>query len=411
MFALAFLPVFSRTLKPVGSGLLPPASPFGNDFLRREWPLLLQSCSFPHDRAKISALVDVVGDADSFICLAEAHGVLGHFTAVLAGLSGFQIPSSFLDSLRVHQRAHLLSNLSMTAELFRILELLRQSQIECVVVKGPVLSLRAYGEPAVRQYADLDLLLRQRDIPRAAEILVATGYDSRISTAAIRSGKIPGEYRFRGQGTKIILEVHTERTLRYFPSPLPIEKYFHSKASMSLDGRPVPALSAEHEFILISVHGATHFWERLMWICDVAAMVHNHPELDWNLIRQSAAEVGAERMVRVALRLSERLLGVPVPADLKNDVARDPECLQLVDKIEKWLPYAGNAAPSIAQRAWFRFRMPGRILSGATYLTRLSFSTTEDDWDASAETSTSCLVGMLRRPFRLAQKYRRNPDS
>ena len=390
---------------------MPPASPFGNDFLHREWPLLLDSCSLPLNPAKISAMVDAVRDADSFIFLAQAQGVLGHFAAALAGLPGLQIPPAFQDSLRVHQRAYLLANLAMTAELFRVLELFRQSEIECVVVKGPVLSLRAYGEPALRQYADLDLLLRQKDIPRAAEILVAAGCDSRISAEAIRSGKIPGEYRFRAQGAKIILELHTERTLRYFPLPLPIEKYFQSKISMSLDGRPVPALSAEHEFILISVHGATHLWERLMWISDVAAMVHNHPELDWNYIRQSAAEVGAERMVRVALLLSERLLGVRVPAGMKSDVACDPECSKLVDKIQKWLPYAGSAAPSVAQRAWFRFRMRGNVLSAAAYLARLSFSTTEDDWATDAESPISALTEILRRPFRLARKYRRDPDS
>lgn len=390
---------------------MPPASPFGNDFLHREWPLLLESCSLARDPAKISAMLDTVRDADSFICLAEAHGVLGHFAAALASVPGSRIPSSFLDSLRVHQRAHLLSNLAMTAELFRILELFRRSEIECVVVKGPVLALRAYGEPALRQYADLDLLLRQNDIPRASEILVAAGYDSRISAEAIRSSKIPGEYRFRGQGAKIILELHTERTSRYFPLPLPIEKYFQSKISMSLDGRSVPALSAEHEFILISVHGATHFWERLMWISDVAAMVRNHPELDWNHIRQSAAEVGAERMLRVALLLSERLLCVCVSAEMKNDVARDRECSNLVDEIKKWLPYAGSAAPSIAQRAWFRFRMRGNALSGAAYLARLSFSTTEDDWATDADALASPLVGMLRRPFRLARKYRHDSDS
>ena len=148
-----------------------------------------------------------------------------------------------------------------------------------------------------------------------------------------------------------------------------------------------------------------------MWISDVAAMVHNHPELDWNYIRQSAAEVGAERMVRVALLLSERLLGVRVPAGMKSDVARDPECSKLVDKIQKWLPYAGSAAPSVAQRAWFRFRMRGNVLSAAAYLARLSFSTTEDDWATDAESPISALTEILRRPFRLARKYRRDPDS
>jgi Uncharacterised nucleotidyltransferase len=388
---------------------LPPASPFGNDLLRREWPLLLDSCSLPRDPAKISALVAVIRDADSFICLAQAHGVLGHFTTGLAGIPGFQIPSPFLDSLRVHQRAHLLSNLAMTAELFRVLELFRQSEVECVVVKGPVLSLRAYGEPAVRQYADLDLLLRQKDIPRAAEILVDTGYDSRISDEVIRSGKIPGEYRFRGQDSKIILELHTECTLRYFPLPLPIEKYFQSKTSVSLDGRPVPALSAENEFTLISVHGATHFWERLMWISDVAAMVHNHPELDWNYIRQSAAEVGAERMVRVALLLAERSLGVAIPKEMRNEVQRDSACLRLVWQIETWLPYAGFAAPSIIPRAFFRFAIRGNAIAGLGYLARLSLSTTEEDWSPQNATPRLRWAEILRRPFRLAKKYRRGP--
>jgi hypothetical protein len=388
---------------------LPPASPFGNDLLRREWPLLLDSCSLPRDPAKISALVAAIRDADSFICLAQAHGVLGHFTAGLTGIPGFQIPSPFLDSLRVHQRAHLLSNLAMTAELFRVLELFRQSEIECVVVKGPVLSLRAYGQPAVRQYADLDLLLRQKDIPRAAEILVDTGYDSRISAEAIRSRKIPGEYRFRAQDTEIILELHTERTLRYFPLPLPIEKYFQSKTSLSLDGRPVPALSAEHEFVLISVHGATHFWERLMWICDVAAMVHNHPQLDWNMIRRSAAEVGAERMVRVALRLAERSLGVAIPKEMRNEVQRDSACLRLVRQIETWLPYAGFAAPSILPRAFFRFAIRGNAIAGLGYLARLSFSTTEEDWSPESTAPRLRWAEILRRPLRLAKKYRRGP--
>ena len=40
-----------------------------------------------------------------------------------------------------------------------------------------------------------------------------------------------------------------------------------------MDGRDVPALSLEDELVLICVHGAKHFWERLMWTADIAAMV------------------------------------------------------------------------------------------------------------------------------------------
>jgi hypothetical protein len=364
----------------------------------------------PRDLAKISALASASGDAESLVELAESHGVLGHLSAAFAGADGSQLQPLLRDLLRVRQRAHLISSLAMAAELLRLVELLRGSSIEHVVVKGPALSLRAYGVPAARQYGDLDLLLRHADIPRAAEILIAAGYHSRISAAAIRAGKIPGEYRFRHRSGKIIVELHTDRTLRYFPIPLPIDAYFRRKTSLILDGQSVSVLSAEDEFILISIHGAIHFWERLMWLADIAAMVHNHPELDWHHIQQAASEVGAERMIRVALRLAERLLRVPVPAKMKREVAMDSGCSRLADQIETWLPFAGTAPPPLLKRALFRFRMPGRYLVGAAYLWRLSFSTTEDDWSDHDQAPRSRLFEILGRPFRLAKKYR-NPDA
>jgi Uncharacterised nucleotidyltransferase len=389
---------------------LPPSSPFGTDFLRRDWPLLLASCSIPRDPATIKSLAREIRDPESLVCLAEAHGLVGHVAAALAELSDEPSCSLLLDSLRPQHRSDLLSNLALTAELFRILELLRQSSVETVVVKGPALSLRAYGDPSARQYADIDLLVRHADIPRAAEIFIAAGYESRVSFEAIRAGKIPGEYRFRRDGAKIIIELHTERTLRYFPLSLPVEEYFRQNIMLALDGNPIPALSPEHEFVLISIHGATHFWERLMWIADIAALVHNHASLDWNRVRRCASDVGAERMLRLALLLAKRLLGVPVPSALRADVQRDTTCTRLAGAIETWLPFAGYAPPSLTERAEFRFRMHGSFFNGLTYLARLSFSPTEDDWADEGQLRQSRVAEVLRRSLRLARKYRRTPE-
>ncbi len=40
----------------------------------------------------------------------------------------------------------------------------------------------------------------------------------------------------------LIVELHTERTMRYFPRPLPIEKFFERRSFVELDGREIPAL-------------------------------------------------------------------------------------------------------------------------------------------------------------------------
>jgi len=144
-----------------------------------------------------------------------------------------------------------------------------------------------------------------------------------------------------------------------------------------------------------------------MWISDVAALVHRNPNLDWGRVRQTAAGVGAGRMVRVALLLAERLLRVRIPAQFRKEVADDSACLPIARKIESWLPYAGHESPQLAQRALFRLRMRGRWLSGARYLTRLSLSTTEEDWSQKPHSAATTLGEVVRRPFRLARKYRR----
>ena len=72
---------------------------------------------------------------------------------------------------------------------------------------------------------------------------------------------------------------------------------------MRFDGREVPALSVQDELILISIHAAKHFWTRLMWVADVAALV-SRQNVDWDRAIAAAREVNAERMLRISLIVS-----------------------------------------------------------------------------------------------------------
>src|SRR5262249_5303461 len=113
-------------------------------------------------------------------------------------------------------------------------------------------------------------------------------------------------------------------------------------------------------------------------------------------------------MVRVALLLAERTLQAPIPAELRAEIKSDPVSLRIVRKIESWLPYAGQEPPALLQRALFRLRTRGRLISGAGYLTRLSLTVTEVLWLAYAASPSVSPRDALRRSFRLARKYRRN---
>jgi hypothetical protein len=387
-----------------------PSHPTGVASITNEWSALLECVSPSHDRQRLAGLLRSA-DWARLLVLAEAHGVAGHLTACLRSLDEDLVPPEIRQTLVDHRRAQIFFTLRLTAELFRILDRFAPEGIGALVVKGPVLAVQAYGDSAVRSYGDLDLLVRQRDIRRATELLSAAGFSPAVPLSAIDAGRIPGQYLFSKPDSKLIVELHNDLTLRYFPRRLPIEEFFARQIRVRLDAREAPALSVEDELVLICIHGAKHFWERLMWIADVAALVSRQTGIDWQRVADSAKAVEAERMLHTGLRLASDLLKARLPDKVLATAQADAVSARLVERTLKWLPAAGSAPPGLLERATYRLGMRGGLISGPAYLLRLSLSPTEEDWKNGAEEKRHRFLDALRRPFRLARKYGRDGKS
>jgi len=351
--------------------LIVPPRPCDIPLFRNEWSVLLECAAPAHDRERIA---DLLRSADwaRLLILSEAHGVSGHLAAGLRDLEKNLVPSEIRQSLVDRQRAQIFLSMRLTAELFRILDLFTTEGIDALVIKGPALAARAYAESATRSYGDLDLLVRQRDIRRATELMCAAGFAPAVPLTAIDAGKIPGQYLFSKPDSQLIVELHNDRTLRYFPRRLPLEEFFARQIRVELDGREVPALSVEDELVLICVHGAKHFWERLMWIADVAGLVTRQTDIDWERVANLSKTVGAERMLHTGLLLSAGLLKAQIPENVHAIVREDVSAARLANQVCQWLPAASYASPSLFQRAFFRLRMRGDWLTAPAYFLRLS---------------------------------------
>jgi Uncharacterised nucleotidyltransferase len=369
-----------------------------------QWAVLLE-CGRPHPDAKrLRDLLLQPLDWSALLVLAQDHGILGRIAIQLKDFNESAVPSEVRQKLRDWPRLHTLFTMHLTAEMFRLLDSFAAAGVEALVIKGPVLSARCYGDPGLRQYGDLDLIVRDADILRSTELMINLGYEPRVPLTAIRAKKIPGEYVFRLSSTKLLVEFHTELTFRYHPRQLPLGNLFKRQVRVNIDSHEVPALSPEDELVLICIHGAKHFWEQLSYIADVAAFVSNQA-LDWERVQSAAEEVGGERMLYVGLQLAADVLGAPLPENVATLVRSDRAAGLLVGQILRWLPAAGSAPPGIFARAMFRMRMRGGIFSGPAYLFRLSFSPTEEDWVEGAENKRHWFLDALGRPFRLARKY------
>src|SRR5258708_2908093 len=387
-----------------------PSHPSGVASCKNEWSALLECASPAHDPQRLRGLL-WGADWARLLVLAEAHGVAGHLAACLRSLDENLVPPEIRQTLVDRRRAQNFFTLRLTAELFRILDRFSSEGIGALVVKGPALAVQAYGDPAMRAYGDLDLLVRQRDIRRATELLSAAAFRPQARRGATEAGEFRGKYLFSKPDSKLIVELHTDLPLRYFPRRLPIEEFFARQIRVRLDAREAPALSVEDELVLICIHGAKHFWERLMWIADVAALVSRQTGIDWQRVADSAQAVEAERMLNTGLRLASDLLKARLPDKVLAMLQADAVSARLVERTLKSLPAAGSAPPGLLERAAYRLGMRGGLISGPAYLLRLSLSPTEEDWKNGAEEKRHRFLDALRRPFRLARKYGRDGKS
>src|SRR5262249_47046967 len=250
--------------------------------------------------------------------LAEAHGVLHLLALGVREAAGVELPEDFRQQLLDSQREQLVSGLALIAEMIRVLDRFRGAGIQALVLKGPALSLQAYGDAMARRYGDIDLLVRHQDVFSATGVMVEAGFDAHVPAEIVASGKIPGEYFFSRPGTKVVIEVHTERTLRYFPHRLGVEEMFIRSAKLDFDGHEVPTLSLEDAMVSMCTHGAKHFWERLMWIADVAAMTARQQGLDWDSTERIARGLGAQRILHTGLLLAVDLLDAKLPSNVEE---------------------------------------------------------------------------------------------
>jgi hypothetical protein len=373
----------------------------------REWTLLRKCVSSRRGTEQLLKAFSSI-DWPRLLLLAEEHGVLGQLAAALNHGIAPNVPAGIKQTLFERQRAQNFLTLRLTSQLFRLLKLFAAKGISTLVIKGPVLAAQAYGDPSLRGYGDLDMLVRQRDIRRATELMIASGYEPAVPLSAIDAGKAPGQYLFSKQDSKLLVEMHNDRTLRYFPRPLPIEDFFARQICVRLDAHEVPAPCLEDELVLICVHGAKHFWERLSWIADVAGLVSRQTSIDWERAASSAKAVQAEHLLHTGLRLAMDVLDAELPKAMASSVLNDDVAAKLAARALRWLPAAGYAPPGLLQRAAFRLRMRGNFLAAPAYLLRLSFSPTEEDWRADGKITNNSFLDALRRPFRLARKYARH---
>ncbi|HEV2489108.1 MAG TPA: nucleotidyltransferase family protein [Candidatus Acidoferrales bacterium] len=346
--------------------------------------------------------------------LADEHGLVPLLHEHLLGVGAKKAPAEFFSQLQSLSRETALRGLFLSAELFRVLASLRQSGIPAIPYKGPVLAARAFGNPALRQFNDLDIVIPQRFMPVVFEQMSALGYISKLPRDRFPSGVsriIPGEYVFLHSANRAMVEIHTERTLRHFPTALDLDAMISRATTVEMGGREVPAFSREDELLMLAVHGAKDFWARLIWVADIAELVKQPPEIAWKELFDRANEMKLGRMLRLGLLLARDLLGLPLSTEADREVRKYAQAAKFARRIRAQVLSGALPPNGILQRSAYRIGMVEGIWSGLRYWLRLSTAPAEEDWSMLDVPQPLERSYAILRPLRLWKKYGRRRTS
>lgn len=152
--------------------------------------------------------------------------------------------------------------------------LLQQSGIPFVCLKGPILSLKIYGDPTYRYIGDFDFLLAFREVDRAANLLLSHGFQIPLNHPSVR--QLPHIQKHRNQillhhpESGVLVELHW-RLLQIPPvkEELVDRLVQDNLKEVIFSGQTFVTLSDELDLLFLIIHGGQHNWFRLKWLEDV----------------------------------------------------------------------------------------------------------------------------------------------
>jgi Uncharacterised nucleotidyltransferase len=289
--------------------------------------------------------------------LAQQHRVIPLLYRNLHATCPEAVPETVLEQLQRYFHGISIRNLFLVRELLALLSMLEAHGIPAIPYKGPVLTASVYGNPALRQFKDLDILVREQDAARARDLLLSQGYRLQHPTSAAYEVLFRGfrqTYDLVREDDQVLLELHWNIISWPVFFAANSTSFWEHLESVSLVGRPVRTLAPEDVLALLCVHGAKHHWERLAMICDIAELVHTYPGLDWGRALEQTGRLGGARMLYLGLFLAQDLLGATVPVEMLRQIDTDPMVRLLAAQVRGWL-FAGpdSLLKTLQQHAFY----------------------------------------------------------
>lgn len=289
------------------------------------------------EKAVVEALQAGI-DWDAFLALVDRHRVPALAYSVLRKFADQSLPESVRAALKARSDSSRMQALRHSAELLELCRAFEDPAIPVIPFKGSVLSERLYGDGALRQSKDLDVLVRPEDLDRAEGILLGLGWQRKFPARELSPRQrrfvlsVSPELEFFRPGRETQADLHWAL---HFGSPQLLSEIWEHAVTVKWMGSHYLEPTAEDVLSLLCTHGAMHAWFRLKWLGDVATFLASDLIQDWATLVAKAQSCGLMRIFEQSLRLVQALYGLPVAEALWDAFQDEPGSRRVLN--EAWI--------------------------------------------------------------------------
>jgi hypothetical protein len=332
-----------------------------------ESQLIIMSCQTVISAREIEELSVILKspiDWTYAIGVLRRNAVLPLFSWNMLNHFAEELPNNVKQFFEQNLKEHIRSNIFLTGKLLEITQFFNANNIEALPFKGPMLAIQAYGNPALRKYGDLDVLVQPRHFRQAVQLLKDNGYSPVTSVSWLKKTNWyvsrKKDIYFVNKNRSVNLELHWKLSGSHFGLPKEMNRLWDRLEFVHLAGTAVSALPFNDLLIYLCLHGSRHSWERLSWVCDVNELIRSKQDVDWDGFFTAAKRVGCENVVALGLRLIHEFFGFNAPGLVWDQIKSDPMYDAMVAEIRDRL-FSHDAKPvKIGERYLYHLKLKER---------------------------------------------------
>jgi hypothetical protein len=233
-----------------------------------------------------------------------------------------QLPAEVVDFLCAVEELNLERNQAIFAELGTVTALLNEVGIEPVMLKGAAYyTTGVYANPGTRFLRDVDLLISERQLPAAIEVLKQNGFDWDRHD---RLGLFRHHHPPLRRSGSVTFELHHSLGMGICKSLLPASEVIDQSVPLEFAGTRVRVPSPEHLMVHLIMHSqiqhpySERIWPPLRAMHDLVLLRRRFDgEIDWSGIERRFRSAGQSGVLAMHLLQVQDTLGMKTPFPIR----------------------------------------------------------------------------------------------